>query len=320
ALKGPETFLAVFPTGSPRPTASTLNLTEGRTVPNLVVAQLGAGGKVSIYNHFGNVSVIADDEGYYVASSTSGARFTPVAPSRILDTRNGTGQGGSAGQVPGTGTIELAVTGVGGVPSSLVNTVVLNVTATNLQGQDSHVTVYPSGEARPSTSNLNVTPGESVANLVMAKVTNGRVLLYSNAGSVDLVADVEGWFGPGGASTYVATAPVRDLDTRTGDGGTSGRVGPDSAIDLAVAGVNGAPASISAIVVNLTVTDDAGPESFLTVYPAGSGRPVASNLNFVAGVTRANLVTVPVGAGGKVTIYNHVGNVHVVADVEGWFP
>jgi hypothetical protein len=273
-----------------------------------------------VYNHFGNVSVIADVQGYYVASSTTGARFTPVAPSRILDTRNGTGQGGNAGQVPGGGTIELTVTGVGGVPASFVNTVVLNVTATNLHGPDSHVDVYPSGESRPSTSNLNVTSSESVANLVMVKVTNGRVLLFNNAGSVDLVADVAGWFGPGGATTYVSTAPVRDLDTRTGTGGTTGRLGPDSSLDLTVAGVNGVPSAVSAIVLNLTVTDDVGPESFLTVYPAGGGRPVASNLNFVSGVTRANLVTVPVGAGGKVTIYNHVGNVHVVADVEGWFP
>ena len=319
-MVGPETFLTVFPTGSPRPVASTLNITEGKTVPNLVVAQVGAGGKVSIYNHFGNVAVIADVQGWYTASPTAGARYTPVAPARILDTRDGTGRGGAVGKVTAGSAIELDVTGVGGVPSSLVNTVVLNVTATNLQGPDSHVIVYPSGSARPTTSNLNVTSAQSVPNLVIAMVTNGNVVLYNNAGSVDLVADVQGWYGPGGATTYVSTAPVRDLDTRSGLGGTSGRVGPDRAIELTVAGVNGVPSTARAVVLNMTVTEHTGPESFLTVYPAGGSLPVASNLNFVSGLTRANLVTVPVGGNGKVAIYNHVGNVHVVADVAGWYP
>ena len=318
-MVGPETFLTVFPTGSPRPDASTLNLTEGRTVPNLVVALVGAGGKVSIYNHVGSVAVIADVQGWYAASGSIGGRYTPVSPARLLDTRNGTGRGGAVGQVPAGGTIELAVTGVGGVPSTGVATVMLNVTATELRGPDTHVDVFPSGEPRPATSNLNVTSGESVANLVMAKVANGRVMLYNNAGSVDLVADVQGWFGPGAATTYGSTAPVRDLDTRTGNGGTSGRVGPDRTIELTVAGVNGVPSAVSAIVLNVTVTEHSGPESYLTVHPTGGGRPISSNLNFVEGQTRANLVTTPVGSNGKVSIYNHVGNVHIVADVQGWF-
>lgn len=319
-MVGPETFLTVFPTGSPRPVASTLNLTEGRTVPNLVVALVGAGGKVSIYNHVGNVAVIADVQGWYAASGTTGGRYTPVTPARVFDTRDGTGRSGAVGQVPAGGTIELNLAGAGGVPSSAVSTVMLNVTATDLRGPDTHVDVFPSGEPRPATSNLNVTSGESVANLVMAKVTDGRIMLFNNAGSVDLVADVQGWFGPGAATTYASTAPVRDLDTRTGDGGTSGRVGPDSTIELTVAGVNGVPSGIRAIVLNVTVTEHIGPESYLTVHPSGGGRPISSNLNFVAGQTRANLVTTPVGSNGVVSIYNHVGNVHIVADVQGWFP
>ena len=318
-MVGPETFLTVFPTGSPRPVASTLNLTEGRTVPNLVVARVGANGKVSIYNHFGNVSVLADVQGWYAASTTIGARYTPVAPARILDTRDGTGRGGVVGQVPGGGTVELVVAGAGGVPPSFVGAVVLNVTAAGLQGPGSYVTVFPFGASRPFASNLNVTSGQSVPNLVMAMVSNGRVMLYNNAGSVDLIVDVQGWFGPGAATEYVSNPPVRGLDTRSGVGGTSGRVGPDQTIELLVAGVNGVPSAISAIVLNLTVTDHSGLESYLTAYPAGGGRPLASNLNVVAGQTRANLVTVQVGSDGKVALYNHVGQAHLLADVQGWY-
>ena len=317
-MVGPETYLTVFPTGSPRPVASSLNLTEGRTAPNLVVARVGAGGRVSIYNHQGSVAVLADVQGWYAASGSPGVRYTPVPPARLLDTRNGTGQGG-AGQVPGGGTIELNVTGASGVPAA-VDAVVLNVTATELRGPDSHVSVFPAGGAMPLASNLNVTSGESVANLVVVKVVNGRIALYNNAGSVDLVADVQGWFGSAAATTYVSTAPVRALDTRTGLGAPSaGRVGPGGTVDLAIAGMNGVPSSISAVVLNVTVTEHSGPESFVTVYPSGGGRPLASTLNFVAGQTRANLVMVPVGNNGRVTLYNNVGDVHLVADVQGWY-
>jgi len=318
-LVGPETYLTIFPTGLPRPVASTLNLTQGRTAPNLVVVPVGAGGKVSIFNHSGSVAVLADVQGWYAASTTVGSRYTPVTPARILDTRDGTGRGGVTGQVRGGDTIELDVTGVGGVPESSVGAVVLNVTAAGLQGPDTYVTVFPSGTSRPFTSNLNVTAGPSVPNLVMVMVTNGRVMLYNNAGAVDLIVDVQGWFGPGAATEYVSIAPVRGLDTRTGTGGTSGRVGAGQTIQLLVAGVNGVPPAISAVVLNVTVTGHSGPESYLTAYPADGGRPLSSNLNFVAGQTRANLVTVRVGSDGKVALYNNAGQVHVVADVQGWF-
>ena len=71
---------------------------------------------------------------------------------------------------------------------------------------------------------------------------------------------------------------------------------------------------VSAVVLNVTVT---GPTSagYLTVYPTGVTRPTASNLNFSAGWTGANAVTVPVGANGQVDIFNAAGNVHVIADV-----
>jgi hypothetical protein len=55
------------------------------------------------------------------------------------------------------------------------------------------------------------------------------------------------------------------------------------------------------------------------VYPAGAARPGTSNLSFTAGEIVANLVIVPVGAGGKVEFYNGSGGtVQIIADVSGW--
>lgn len=316
-LVGPESYLTVFPTGAARPLASTLNLLEGATVPNLVVARVGNGGRVSIYNNLGSLSVVADVQGWY-STAGAGGRYTALAPARVLDTRNGTG--GTSGQVGAGQEIELNLSGAGGVPASSVTAVVLNVTATEASGPDSFVTVYPAGGSRPLASNLNVSAGLTVPNLVVATVSEGRVKLYNNAGSVHLVADVAGWFGAGASSGYVSTAPVRALDTRSGAGGTIGKVGSGATVGLTVAGVNGVPAGVRGVVLNVTVTDHAGPESYLTIFPAGGGRPLASNLNFVAERTRANLVFARVGDNGRIALYNNLGAVHIVADVQGWFP
>ena len=79
------------------------------------------------------------------------------------------------------------------------------------------------------------------------------------------------------------------------------------------------PASgVSAVVLNVTVTQPTA-SSFLTAWPAGAARPLASNLNFVPGQTVPNLVVVKAGAGGVVDLFNSTGSTHVVADVAGWF-
>jgi len=59
--------------------------------------------------------------------------------------------------------------------------------------------------------------------------------------------------------------------------------------------------------------------SFLTVYPNGAPRPLASSLNVVPNQTVPNLVIAKVGADGRVNVYNHAGSGHVIFDVVGWF-
>ena len=97
------------------------------------------------------------------------------------------------------------------------------------------------------------------------------------------------------------------------------RLGAGVKVGVKVAGVGGTPGSgISAVVLNVTaVAPSAG--SFLTVYPSGVGRPVASNLNFGPGENIPNLVSVKVGPDGNVVVYNDQGDVDVLFDVVGWF-
>ena len=61
-----ETFVTVYPDGVGRPDASSLNVAQGATVANLVVAKVGANGKVRLYNDAGGLHLLADVTGYFV--------------------------------------------------------------------------------------------------------------------------------------------------------------------------------------------------------------------------------------------------------------
>jgi predicted acyl esterase len=135
----------------------------------------------------------------------------------------------------------------------------------------------------------------------------------SGTGPAGTSAAVTPWSGAG----FHPVAPFRILDTRV-PGAPFPAVYNGAPGHLTVAGVQSIPASATGVVMNVTATGGTAP-SFLTVWPAGDTRPVASNLNFGPGQTIANLVTVPIGAGGKVDIANTAGYTDVVADVVGYF-
>ncbi|MEY2444322.1 MAG: hypothetical protein QOE00_902, partial [Ilumatobacteraceae bacterium] len=255
--------------------------------------------------------------------TTSASSFKSLQPARLLETRpnlptvDGQFQGG--GPVGRGGTVELVVAGRGGVPAD-ASAVSLNVTVTEAVGPG-FVTAYPCGSQRPVASNLNYVAGQTVPNLVISQVgAGGTVCLFVSEGT-HLVADVTGYFPPG--SEFESLVPARLLETRadlpTADGqfqGT-GALGRDSTLALPVAGRGGVPANATAVVLNITATGPSGP-GFVTAYPCGGARPVASNLNFVAGQTVPNLAIVRLSSDGTVCLYA-MESTHLIADVEGYF-
>ncbi len=305
-------FVTVYPDGQAVPGVSNLNFTAGQVVPNLVTVPV-VNGKVDLRNFQGSVDLVADVTGYYTDGST-GSALTSITPSRFLDTREGVGAP-KAPVGPG-GVLSLQVAGVKGIPATGVTAVVMNVTAVNPTSAG-FVTVYPDGQAVPGVSNLNFTAGQVVPNLVVVPVVNGKVDLRNFQGSVDLVADVTGYYSATG-STYSAAGPVRLLDTREGIGARAGAVGQGGLVSIQLSGVAGVPATgVTAVVLNVTVTEPTD-SSYLTVYPHGIDRPGVSNLNYTAGQTVANLVVVPV-VDGRVTFANFWGDAHVIADLNGYF-
>ncbi|MFJ7587210.1 N-acetylmuramoyl-L-alanine amidase [Streptomyces sp. NPDC097617] len=309
-----SSFVSVYPAGTARSSASNLNFTAGQTIPNLVVVPV-VDGKVSFYNHAGAVHLIADVTGYFT-SSGEGATHTNVGPTRLMDTREGLGT--PKAKIPGGTSVTLQVAGVEGIPATGVKAVVLNVTATN-PTQSSFVSVYPSGTTRSSASNLNFTAGQTIPNLVIVPVVDGKVSFYNHAGTVDLIADITGYFSDSAAgAVHTNIGPTRLMDTREGLGTPQAKIPGGTSVTLQVAGVEGIPATgVKAVVLNVTATNPTQ-SSFVSVYPSGTTRSSASNLNFTAGQTIPNLVIVPV-VDGKVSFYNHAGTVDLIADITGYF-
>ncbi len=115
------------------------------------------------------------------------------------------------------------------------------------------------------------------------------------------------------------SAPTRILDTRAGVGAPMASVASGGTVALQVLGVGGVPASgVTAVSLHLTVTG-ATSGGFITSWPAGSTRPVASSLNFATAQTIANTVMVSPGTGGVVDLYNgSPGSVQLIADLNGY--
>ncbi|RGD59418.1 hypothetical protein DR950_17905 [Kitasatospora xanthocidica] len=251
--------------------------------------------------------------------TTLGAEFTPHAPTRLLDTRLGVG--GPLAKVPARSTVALKVAGAGQIPAG-ASAAVLNVTVTSTT-DTGHISVQPSKylAERATTSNLNYVAGQTVPNLVIATVgADGYVYLF-NAGwqPVDLLADVTGYFAPTPASGYKSVPQTRIVDTREGLGAPLGQVPGLTNFDVAVVGRNGVPSGVTAVAINLTVTDPKG-DGHLIAYPSGQATPTTSNVNFVGGQTVANAVIVPVGVDGKITIRNGSWNsADVVLDIVGYY-
>ncbi|MEV0716692.1 hypothetical protein [Asanoa sp. NPDC050611] len=166
---------------------------------------------------FGAVAVLTSP----AAAAPVGAQgtYTPLAPTRILDTRTGNG---APKQIVGEKqTVHLKVAGRGGVPASGVSAVVLNLTITGAVG-NGYLTAYPDGAARPTASSINFATGWTRSNLITVAIgANGYLNIYQQSLGTHIVADVAGYYNANAAapigSTYLSDAEQWRLeDTRTG--------------------------------------------------------------------------------------------------------
>lgn len=330
------TYLAISPAGVPGTSTSTVNARPGQVIANLAIAALGRGGAVTIRNAAGTVNVLADVLGYFTASSGGSGLYHPLgAAVRVCDTRGGTACGAGGPLLAGKPRLVRLVDGSSGVNTGGdAAAVTLNLTAV-APTRETYLAVYPPSTAThtcgspPGISNLNLARGAVRANRVIADLdpADGSVCIATAAGSVNVVVDVDGWFGNGadsGGALFHPLGPSRICDTRPAGAAYSPppcageTLSAGETLAVQVGGMGGLPASgILALAANLTAVD-ATTGTYLTV--GAWGVPAAtSDLNVGPDAVIANSVLTAVSSGQQIGISNSRGSVDAIVDTEGWF-
>jgi hypothetical protein len=303
-------WMTLYASGTAYPGTANVNFDSGEVVSNLVVVQAGSNGAVTVRNAVGSAHVVIDVVGWTAA----GAGIRPVAPVRIADSRSNLGIGGAmwAGREA-----PISVRGVGGVPSSGVGTVIVNVAVVE-PSERGWMTLFPGGTGYPGTANVNFDRGDVVSNLAVARVgADGTIIVRNATGSAHVVIDLVGWTAE--SSGLLPVGPARIADSRT-NSTINGIMWNGREVTVPVAGVAGVPSTgVESVLVNVAVVEPSS-QGWLTLYPSGAGYPGTANVNFDPGDVVSNLALVRVGSNGAITVRNAIGSVHVIVDVLGWVP
>lgn len=188
-------YVTVWPSGTTRPGTSNLNLVRSnQTIANQVIVPVGSSGKVSIFTQSGT-HLIADVAGYFTDGSaplSSTGLFIPVTPNRLLDTRSAIGVGTTTRPAGGE-TVELTVTGRGGIPGTGASALIGNTTVTETVAPG-FVTVFPKSIDRPTSSTVNAElANQTIANHTIVRINDGGVSLFTQTGT-HLLLDVAGFY------------------------------------------------------------------------------------------------------------------------------
>jgi hypothetical protein len=313
-------YLDAVPDGD-GPQGSTLNYLKGQTVANNAIAQVSSDGYIDIYDEGdsgGTADILGDISGYF--TPTTASAYTPATAMRLLDTRNAIGA--PKGKIAAGSDVPVAIAGADSIPSG-VTAVAVHVTVVDATG-NGWIAAEADGAGTPSTSILNYLTGQTVSNTVIVPVAaDGDIELYNGgaSGSVDLLADVAGYFSADGTDAYVPIVPTRIFNSNSG-----GALPPDGTLVNIPLGqfpsspvVSEFPANAT-MVTNLTVTQgQAG--GYITVYPNGVTRPATSNLNYLKGQTVANLALLGTKDSFQdVDAYNNsTGTTDLIIDELGYF-
>ncbi|MBI4903034.1 MAG: hypothetical protein HY820_05320 [Acidobacteria bacterium] len=326
--KAPLAYITMWPAGSPRPLASTLNSWDGRIVANAAIIPAGQAGGISLFAS-DPTDIVIDINGYFIPPEGGGLQFYPLTPCRIADTTN-TAFTGALGPpaLPAATARTLPVRSVCGVLAN-AQACSLSVTAIPASGEAQpgvqFLSLYPSGQPRPLVSTLNAVSNTPFSG---AHTSNAAIVPAGASGSIDVYAsdpahltvDINGYFAPpGGGLNFYPLNPCRVADTRSGPPVVSYG---SSHIEFPILSSNcGAPLESRAYLFNLTQV----PRSkYYTIYLVASGQPQPFSQigGFVAsgGQVTANASIVAAGTGGYIFTSTSIsGASDIVIDLYGYF-
>jgi hypothetical protein len=189
-------YLAITPAPAACPGTSTLNFPLGDTRANGATVPLASDGSLSL-TYIGpyadaSTDVVLDVTGYFSASG--GATFTPLTPTRVLDTRYDIGLSGAFADRTAR-SLKIAGAAGSGVPAG-ATAVTVNVTVVN-QTAAGYLALTQTPTATPATSTLNFPLGDTRANGATVPLASdgsiGITFAGTSGASTDVVLDVTGY-------------------------------------------------------------------------------------------------------------------------------
>ena len=287
------------------PLATALNYSGGQSTTGLVVTPIDTSRQATVTLYGGAGQVVLDAVGYYTAAAGPGGHYVALPPTRIADSRTGTGV--SAGPQNGDVTVPLPDS----VPADVAG-VILNVSVVE-PTRSGFLRVAPAG-AVPTTTALNYPALRSATGLVLTGTAGRAVTVAMHGGAAQLVVDLVGYYDNGSAtgSSFVTSTPQRVLDTRSGLGGASGRSVQSVTLTLPT----GVPVDATGVVLNLSAVSPDG-KGYLRLAAAGA-QPTTTAISYDRARSVTGLALTPIGAGRQITVTVYGAGVDVVADLVGF--
>ncbi|WP_141399128.1 RHS repeat-associated core domain-containing protein [Curtobacterium sp. 'Ferrero'] len=294
----------------------------GGNTSNTGLLAVGDDGTIQIKTQTSESRVIIDVTGYYTSTQNGvgAGGLVPMAPTRFVDTRNGTGV--PQGRLDGGDSVSFQVTGKNGIPAGAA-AVALNIIVINQQEAAGWIRPSPSGGTK-STGVLNYNSTKGLSTSMSAQValgSDGKITLdtASGAGLIDVLVDVQGYFlpsNPGGGFTPQAG---RLVDTRS-----TGSIASGATFAVQVGGVrDGVPTvaeGLSAVALTFTAVNSSSSDTYAQVYADGAAVPSGSAIDSDATSTRSNMVVTPVGANGAIRVRNSgPAAMNYVIDLQGTY-
>lgn len=185
---------------------SNVNFAAADTVANLAVVPMANSSFCTLTN-VGAHQVI-DVQGIFAPAPVGQWGYAPVAPSRLLDTRqcpNGTCPGpNKAGKV-------VRIQAPAGASAVLVN---LTLTGAATGGYATAAACSKLVSGPQAQSNANVAKGGTAANLAVVPVdADGSFCVYTSS-TTHVIVDLQGTFSPAADLRFTSSSPTRRLDTR----------------------------------------------------------------------------------------------------------
>lgn len=245
-----------------------------------------------------------------------GGDFVPVDSVTLLDTRDGTG--GTTGVRGAKSVTTFNAIGVGGVPSSGVSALMVDVTAIQPTA-NTFLSIYPD-LTTVSASAMNASIGEVMTNSAVVKPgTNGKLAVSNAGGNVHIRVDLVGYFTSATGSTgsgFVPVDAIRVVDSRSGLGIAAGTMPTRGTRTANISGGGLVPASATAVMLDVVVIGATG-NGWLTV---GSSATAETGIDYAKGNTSMGaVVKLNPGGGGAVILENRGPAVHVAITVQGYW-